>query len=111
MSRLSAVLAEPSTWVRIHGTLVIAWSLLLIPSLLWWAESVPWLVTMSCYANIAGSVASWQSAKADRNSPSREDLERVDRRLVALLRMSAVRGSRSGNRSGPAGDVSLDDRA
>ena len=84
MSRLSAALAQPRTWTRIHGTFTVAWTLLMIPSLLWWQESVPWLVIMSCWANIAGSAASWQSARADRNSPSREDLERVGESRSAL---------------------------
>jgi len=107
VSRLSVVLAQPRTWVRIHATLALVWILLIPPAILWWRDSVAFIVMCSVYANFAGSVASWQSAKADLNSPTREDLERVDRRVVALLRMSAIRG----NRSGPAGDVSLDDRA
>ena len=97
---------SPRTWAKVHGVLTVTWALLMVPSLLFWQESVPWLVVMSCWANIAGSAASWQSAKADRDAPTGEALERVDRRVVALLRMSAIRG----NRSGPAGDVSLDDR-
>jgi membrane protein YqaA with SNARE-associated domain len=75
---------SPSAWARVHLALTAAWALLMVPSLLWWQESVPWLVTMSCYANVAGSAASWMAARADRDSPTREDLERVERKLEAL---------------------------
>jgi hypothetical protein len=74
----------PKTWSRVHLALTVVWVLLMVPSLLWWRESVPWLVVMSVWANVAGSAASWQSAKADCNSPTREDLQRVERKLEAL---------------------------
>ena len=75
---------SPTFWVRLHLGLTLAWAALIIPSLLFWRESVPWLVLMSAWANVAGSAASWQSAKADCNSPTREDLVRLERKLDAL---------------------------
>jgi hypothetical protein len=70
-------LANPSTWVRVHGTLVIVWTTLVIPAVLLWRESIVFLVIVSVYANIAGSIASWQAARADCNSPNRQDLQRI----------------------------------
>jgi len=102
---------SPKTLARWHGGLAVFWVLLTIPAVTLWRDSVPFLVSISMCALVLGSVSSMQAARADANSPSREDLERVDRRVVALLRMSAIRSDRSGNGPGPAGDVSLDDRA
>lgn len=71
-------LAEPGFWVRVHTALTVAWVLLLAPSILFWQESIPYLVFMSAWANVAGSAASLQSARADRNSPAVEDLRRIE---------------------------------
>lgn len=77
---------SPATWVKIHATLACVWALLMIPSLLYWKESLVWVIAMSCYANFAGSMASLQAAKGDANSPTSEDVEKVNARLVELLR-------------------------
>lgn len=86
---LRDVLAEPGTWVKIHGTLAVTWALLIIPSVIWWSQSIAWLVLMSGYANFAGSMASLQSARADCNSPTGEDLRRIEQRIIALLRRTS----------------------
>jgi hypothetical protein len=36
-----------------------AWALLLIPTLLWWKESLTWVIIMSWWANVASSGAFW----------------------------------------------------
>jgi hypothetical protein len=77
---------SPVVWVRIHSVLILLWIGLTVPAVLFWKDSVPFLVFLSVYANIAGSVASWTAAKADTNSPTREDLVRLEARVVALLR-------------------------
>lgn len=82
---------SPATWVKIHTTLACMWAVLMIPSLVWWKESLVWVIAMSCYANFAGSMASVQAARADCNSPTREDAEKVNARLVELLRRTPER--------------------
>ena len=77
---------SPALLVRVHGALCIMWALLMVPSVLWWKESLIWVIIMSCYANFAGSMASLQAARADRDSPTREGLQRLDARVVELLR-------------------------
>jgi hypothetical protein len=84
--RVPQVLRDPCTWARVHAGLTCLWLVLITPSVIWWSESVPWLVLMSCYANVAGSAASWQSARADRNSPSGDDLARVEAKIDDLVR-------------------------
>ena len=53
---------------RIQLALTVIWGLLIIPSILWWSHSVPWLVFMSVWANVAASAASWQAAKAAQST-------------------------------------------
>lgn len=37
----------------------------MIPALLWWAESVPFLVIISVWANIAGHWSAWQASRVE----------------------------------------------
>ena len=50
---------------RFHGWATVAWAILLVPSLLWWRESVPWLVTISVWANLVGHFSSWQASRVE----------------------------------------------
>jgi hypothetical protein len=54
---------------RLHATLTLAWVALLVPGLLFWQESVPFLVFASIYANIAGHWAAYEAS----NPPTDED--------------------------------------
>lgn len=85
MGKLREVLSDPKFWVKTHGSLIVVWILLAIPAVLWWLNSVPFLVFISVYAVIAGHGASWQAARADRDSPTREDLRRIERKVDSLL--------------------------
>jgi hypothetical protein len=51
---------------KVHGFLTIAWFLLAIPAVLFWRESVPFLVYVSVYANFVGHWSSYQAAKAEK---------------------------------------------
>jgi hypothetical protein len=84
-------LADPCLWARIHASAAVIWALLMAPSVLFWKESITWIIVMSAYANFAGSVASWTAARGDRNSPSTEDLARLERKVDAL-RGLVIRG-------------------
>ncbi len=55
-------------WRKVHLVLTITWSALLIPSVLWWHQSILWVVFMSCYANVAGHWAGYQAARAESDS-------------------------------------------
>jgi hypothetical protein len=50
---------------RVHLVMMCVWAGLLIPSLLLWRTSVPWLVFMSLYANFVGHFSSWQGARSE----------------------------------------------
>jgi hypothetical protein len=48
-----------------HGWATCVWICLLIPSLLFWSESVMWVVLMSVWANIAGHWSAWQASRSE----------------------------------------------
>ena len=50
-----------SRWL--HLALTLVWLLLLVPTVLWWRESLPWLVFMSWYANFVGQWSAYEAAK------------------------------------------------
>lgn len=52
-------------WQHFHLMATLTWIILMIPSLLWWKESIPWLVFMSVWANVAGHWSSWQASRAE----------------------------------------------
>jgi hypothetical protein len=51
----------------LHLTLLIIWALALIPTLLWWKESILWVATMSLYANVVGHWSAYQAARAEES--------------------------------------------
>lgn len=69
-ARVRRVWAAPRTWRRFHGAMTVVWLLLGIPSVLWWRESIAWLVFMSVWANVAGHFSGWQGSRAEDNAGS-----------------------------------------
>lgn len=51
-------------FARINLALTFVWIALLVPSLLFWKTSVPWLVSISVYANIVGHWSAYQGSRA-----------------------------------------------
>lgn len=47
-----------------HAAATVAWIMLVIPSVLWWKESIPWIVFMSVWANVVGHWSSYQATAA-----------------------------------------------
>ncbi len=45
--------------------LAAAWMLLIIPTVLFWSESVLFVAAASVYANVAGHIAAWQASRAE----------------------------------------------
>lgn len=50
-----------------HATMAGIWALLLIPTLLWWKESILWIAGMSLYANFIGHWSAMQAARAEKS--------------------------------------------
>lgn len=55
------------SWRKVHAIATFVWALLIIPSLLWWSNSIKWVVLISVYANFSGHFAAWQGARAEDN--------------------------------------------
>lgn len=52
---------------RLHLTMLCVWASLLVPSLLWWSDSLQWVIAMSLYANFVGHFSAWQAARAEES--------------------------------------------
>lgn len=50
--------------IRVQLALTIVWFLLFVPAVLWWKDSVPFLVFVSVYANFVGHLSAWEAARA-----------------------------------------------
>ena len=60
-----AYLTSPEFMRRLHGLATFFWVGMAVPSVLWWKESVPYLVGLSVYAVVTGHWSSWQASRAE----------------------------------------------
>lgn len=51
--------------VRVQLGLTLMWLVLIIPTLLWWRESILWVAMMSIWANVASHASGYQAARAE----------------------------------------------
>lgn len=49
-----------------HLILTILWIIAIVPTLVWWKDSVLWVALMSLWANIASHLAAYTAAKAGK---------------------------------------------
>ena len=52
----------------IHLILTIVWALLLIPTVLFWKDSILWISIMSVYAIVSTHWGGYQAARAEENN-------------------------------------------
>lgn len=50
----------------LHRVLQWTWALLLIPTLVWWKDSILWVAGMSLYANFVGHASAAEAAEGAR---------------------------------------------
>ena len=56
----------PPVWLsRLHLGATGIWAMLVIPTVLLWAESILWVALMSVWANFASHFAAWQASRAE----------------------------------------------
>lgn len=53
------------TLMRMNEVATVVWCLLIPPSLLWWHNSVLWVVLMSLWANVASHFSAAIAARAE----------------------------------------------
>ena len=58
---------------RCHLVAAVMWVGLAIPSLIWWKDSVLWVILISVYANIVGHLSGYSAARADQAAEESED--------------------------------------
>lgn len=66
----------------VHLGLAGLWVALLVPTLVWWADSVLWVAVMSVYACVFGSITAWAALRSGRRD--REMLQQILKRLDAI---------------------------
>lgn len=50
-------------WV--HLALAATWALLIIPTVIWWKDSILWVAGCSLYANVIAHLAAYAGARAE----------------------------------------------
>ncbi|CTQ10592.1 conserved hypothetical protein [Klebsiella variicola] len=63
----------PALIKRCHLVAAVMWGILAIPSLIWWKNSVLWVILISIYANIVGHLSGYSAARADQAAEENED--------------------------------------
>ncbi len=66
---------------RCHLVAAVMWVGLAIPSLIWWKDSVLWVILISIYANIVGHLSGYSAARADQGR-KRVKIPRQNKRLM-----------------------------
>ena len=61
----------PREWLQDSADPDPRLALLFLPALLWWKESVPFLVFVSVYANFVGHWAAWEAAQAKEEAEAK----------------------------------------
>ncbi|KNC91860.1 hypothetical protein [Trabulsiella odontotermitis] len=57
---------SPRIIKRCHLAAAVTWCALAIPSVIWWKDSVLWVIIISIYANIVGHLSGYSAARADQ---------------------------------------------
>ncbi|HDX4047911.1 TPA: hypothetical protein ROG05_000251 [Enterobacter soli] len=63
---------NPRAIKRCHLAAAIMWFILAIPSIIWWKNSVLWVIIISIYANIVGHLSGYSAARADQAAESND---------------------------------------
>jgi hypothetical protein len=58
---------------KAHLALTIVWVVMIIPGVLLWRDSVPFLVAVSIYANAAGHWAAYEGEKAKKAAEKKDN--------------------------------------
>lgn len=66
-------LTNPKVQLAIWGIATLVWAMLLIPSLLWWKDSLLWIIVMSWWANVSASAAACLAAYSVLEQQSGKD--------------------------------------
>lgn len=65
-NKVWSVFRSPYTVADLHFILMVFWGLSIIPTLIWWRESVLWVAFMSLWANIVSHATGYSAAKGQQ---------------------------------------------
>jgi hypothetical protein len=83
-------LKSPKIAAKIHLNLAVVWVFLMIPTVLYWSQSVLWVGIMSCYALFGAHMSSYQSATgAGVDEATRLKLNAIADALAHLMENSS----------------------
>jgi hypothetical protein len=68
MNKVLKKLKDPKFLKHFHRTMTIIWILLVLPTILFWAESVLWVALMSIWANVAAHWGAYQATRAEEEN-------------------------------------------
>lgn len=65
LARVRRAVSDPSVHRRLNGWAAVFWIAMAPPSMVWWKDSIPYLVGVSVYALVASHVGAWQAARTE----------------------------------------------
>lgn len=65
-------------WVRFHLMCTGVWVLLIIPTMIFWKDSILWVAMMSVWANVISHGTAWQAARAEEAAKNGNGGDRVE---------------------------------
>lgn len=71
--KIRGLLHDPHFTTEFHKWATIVWILLVIPSILFWSQSLVWIILMSVWANVAGHWSSYQASRVEKNQLDSSD--------------------------------------
>jgi hypothetical protein len=58
--------------------LTVVWAILVVPSLLWWKDSVLWVILISLWANIVSHFAGYMAGRSELSQQTGHNLTKAD---------------------------------
>lgn len=59
-------LKSPEFQAHFHAYMTLFWLVMIVPAVLWWKESILFVIIISLWANVASHWASFQAAHAEK---------------------------------------------
>jgi hypothetical protein len=70
---IANMLDDPARVARIHAWSVLFWLLCTPVTILWFSQSILWVLMISLWANIASHATGWSAARSEVASSNAED--------------------------------------
>ncbi len=93
--RISAWIGSVETLTAMHLYLTFFWAVMIIPTVLWWRSSVPWIGFMSVWALLATHWSGYQGGRSERLSkqhvvPKLEPIAEIVPKLEPIAKITEI---------------------